>query len=71
MTPSEHLLVEFVLEKIEGEPMARRIGLLHGLGCMTAGHQISMTFHTMADELEQIEEKHRQLVLDFKRKAAA
>lgn len=65
-----NVLTEFVLARMEHEPIAKRIELLRSLAIyMHATPSQCAEFHAMADELEQIEQKHRQMVLDFKRRA--
>ena len=69
-TAASNVLTEFVLDRMEHEPIGKRIELLRSLAIYThATPSQRAEFHALADELEQIERKHRQLVLDFKRRA--
>lgn len=68
---ARNVLTEFVLERMELEPIAKRIELLRSLAIfnVSGSPKEREELHALADELEQIERKHRQLVLDFKRRA--
>ncbi len=69
MRATEQLLTDFVLEQIEAQPLPRRIELLHALGAETQHAGLKAACHAEADALEQIEARHRQLRLDFQRRA--
>lgn len=69
---ARNAITGFVLDRMEAEPIAKRIELLRSLAILdtNAAPKEREHFHALADELEQIERKHRQLVLDFKRRAS-
>jgi hypothetical protein len=69
MSRTARLLQEFILEKIEGESLGRRIVLKRALAHETTDKTLALRLNALADDLEQIEARHRQLVLDFKRRA--
>ncbi len=60
------ILSEFVLERIEGEPLARRIVLCRALAAVTANKTQRAELVAMADELARIERRHRQLLINFR-----
>jgi len=57
------------MERLEGETIARRILLNRALSALTVDIQEQKSLNQMADELEAIQRKHQQLLLDFKRRA--
>ena len=63
------IIAEFVMERLEGETIARRILLNRALSALTVDIQEQKSLNQMADELEAIQRKHQQLLLDFKRRA--
>jgi hypothetical protein len=63
------ILFDFVLEKAADETAARRVRLYRALASVIGNESDAVTLVTLADDLEAIERKHRQLVLDFKRRA--
>lgn len=69
MKPTTAFLTAYFLEKVGGEPIQRRILLLRALAADTHDPVTGRSCAKEADELEQIEAKHRQLVLDFQRRA--
>jgi hypothetical protein len=71
MTPARQLLLQFVLEKIEHEPLARRVQLYRALAAdmpETAAEFRLLTF--LADALEELLTKHDQLLLDITQQGA-
>lgn len=69
-TPARQLLTEFVLEKAAAEALPLRMQLYRALAAElpeTTPEFQQLT--ALADDIEAIEEKHLQLVLDFKRNA--
>ncbi len=62
-------ITEFVLAKLDGEPIKRRIEIKRALAAVMPTAKQAKELDAMADELEQIEARHRQLVLDFQRRA--
>ena len=69
---ARNAITGFVLDRMEAEPIAKRIELLRSLAIIdtNAAPKEREHFHAMADELEIIQRKHRQLVLDFQRRAS-
>ena len=64
-------VVEFVLERMEHEPVAKRIELLRSMAVLSLCEPKEReALHAHADELEAIARSHAQLVLDFKRRAS-
>lgn len=59
----------FVLERLPEEPIRRRIPMLRDLAAFAPSNARRRTLIAMADELQDIEERHHQLLLDFKRRA--
>lgn len=59
----------FVMDKLDGEPIARRIQLKRALAEIVPTPKQRAALLKMADDLEAIERRHRQLVLDFQRRA--
>lgn len=70
MQPKVRDLYEFVLAKLDSEPVGARCKLMRSLSLIIGDEMVSNQLNALADELEQIERKHRQLVLDFKRRAS-
>ena len=66
---STSVLFDFVLEKAAEETASRRVQLYRALASVIGHEKEAITLITLADDLEAIERKHRQLVLDFKRRA--
>ena len=69
MQPKIRDLHEFVLTKLEGESIATRCRVMRPLAMIIGDEAAAKQLNALADELEQIEAKHRQLVLDFKRRS--
>lgn len=68
MSPARQLLTEFVLARSIGEPVEVRVRLYRALAAdfpETADEFKILT--TFADELEAIDEKHEQLLLNLRR----
>lgn len=68
---ARNVVTGFVLDRMEHESIAKRIELLRSLAIIdtTASPKEREHFHALADELEQFELNHRQMVLNFKRRA--
>ena len=62
-------LVTYLLTQIENEPLEKRVRLYRLFVLEISDRALQASVRALADELEQIERKHRQLVLDFKRRA--
>lgn len=63
------ILNEFVLERVAEVPLHRRITILRALAALLPAKSTkSRALLAMADELQAIEERHQQLLLDFKRR---
>ena len=62
-------ITEFVLASLENETVPRRIAVLSDLAEIAASSSDRKTLHAMIAALQEIERQHRQLVLDFKRRA--
>jgi hypothetical protein len=70
MTPARQLLTDYVLEHCVQEPLTLRLSLYRALAAdLPANAPEFAQLTAMADELEGIEARHQQLVLDFKRRA--
>ncbi len=69
MNVPEQLLTDFVLEQIETQPVPRRIELLRALAHETKWPALKTACNAEADVLEQAQVMHRQLRLDFQRRA--
>lgn len=70
-TPARNLLVEFVLEKSVEAPLGRRALLYRALAAELPGTAPQFKRLTrLADELEAIEERHEQLLLNFRERRA-
>lgn len=61
-------LTEFLLDRIAEQPVADRIQLYRALAVETKDAQLAETCRSLADELEEVERRHVQFVLDFKRR---
>jgi hypothetical protein len=66
MTPRQ-LLDVFVLEQINAQPLARRALLYRAFAAETSNLELKAKVHALADECEEIERRHQQLALDFRR----
>jgi len=58
-------LCAFVLEKSIGEPLARRAAIYRDLALILAKGSKAREFLQMAKDLEQVERRHQQLLLDL------
>lgn len=67
--PAGRLLVEFVLEQIAQQPAPRAVLLYRALAADCSQKSLATRCHALADEIELHQRHHRQLVLDFQRKA--
>jgi hypothetical protein len=66
MTPARQALFAFVLDKLQVEPVAKRIDLYRALAAELSETEPAFQLLTsLADELETIEKKHKQLRLDL------
>lgn len=62
-------LVEFILEKVAGEPLEKRAQLYRLIVLSCSDQDLTASVRALADECDEIERRHRQLVLDFKRRS--
>lgn len=67
MTPARQLITDYVLEHSAKEPLSLRMSLYRAIAADLPAdapefHQLT----DMADELEAIERRHQQLLLNFK-----
>lgn len=69
MTDSATRVTAFVLDRLSSEPVATRVTILRDLANISPLPDEAKRIRTLADELEDAERRHRQLVLDFKRAA--
>ena len=60
-------LLEFILEKSEGEPASRRIQLYHCLAEILPPEETAAV-RKLAIDLEGVQNRSRQLLLDFRAK---
>jgi hypothetical protein len=67
--PPAELLTEYILEKLSEEPVGKRILLYRAIAIETKCPVLTAACRRLANELEAIEARHEQLVLDFKRRA--
>jgi hypothetical protein len=67
MTPARQLLTQFVLEQSINEPLQLRMLLYRALAAELPGRSPEFRqFTSLADELEAIEARHQQLLLDLR-----
>lgn len=59
------VLTGYILERLPSEPIARRIELTRALALISPTRE-QVELNKMADELENIERRHQQLLLNFK-----
>ena len=64
--PASSVLAEFVMERLPEEPMAKRIQLTRALAVLTSDRDEQHALTVMADELEDIQRRHHQLLLNFR-----
>lgn len=71
MSPEATLreLHAFVIEKAQSEALSQRARLLRGLARISGSHGDAKRLIVLAEQCEELEANHRQLVLDFKRAA--
>ncbi|MBM3851601.1 MAG: hypothetical protein FJ399_00435 [Verrucomicrobia bacterium] len=62
-------IAEFVIEKAADEPMMTRAQLYRDLASLVVDENTARALIALSVELEQIERRHEQLVLDFKKAA--
>jgi neutral trehalase len=67
MRKPAHEILEFVLEKAAAEKPARRAELYRALAAVAPSEHDVRRLTELAAEIEAIETKHNQLLLDFKR----
>jgi hypothetical protein len=53
---------------MQSEPIDTRIELARALAAMSADKTQAALLNQMADELEAVQRRHKQLVLDFRRR---
>jgi len=69
MTPSlqpKEFLTEFILEQASKQPVEHRILLYRALSVELRDRALQMKCTALADDLEAIEARHQQLLLDFR-----
>lgn len=59
-------ILQFVLEKAEEEPVARRAGIYRDLARFVPEESAARTLHSLADQLERLERDRIQLSLDLR-----
>ena len=71
MSPSNPslLIYEFVLERVSDEPLERRAQIYRALATVIGREDLAAQLIAHANSLDEIERRHAQLVLDFKRGA--
>ncbi len=62
-------LYAFVIDRLDAEPLAKRARLKRALAGIVGDVKLARELERMASDLEVIDRAHRQLVLDFKRRA--
>lgn len=68
-TPARSLLASFVLEHSRNETLPKRMGLYRALAAeLPETSPVFQQLTQLADELESIESRHNQLLLDFQRR---
>lgn len=63
------VITAFVLDRLADETVAVRAGLYRALAAISANQSERKSFTALADECDKITRAHRQLTLDFKRRA--
>lgn len=63
------IITDFVLSRLEGETVKKRIKILTALSALTPSKTDRAEIQANVAGLRAIETRHRQLVLDFKRRA--
>ena len=69
MSSAASRITEFVLTKLPGETVAKRIQLNRDLASLAASPKEAKRFNDIADHLAAGEAEARQLLLDFQRGA--
>ena len=69
MEPAE-FITAFVLEQIEAQPIERRILLYRALAFESSDKSLAEDCRAIAEKLESTQRAHRQLVLNFTRRAS-
>jgi hypothetical protein len=65
--PALRILTDFALEKANGESLAKRVEIYRAVAALIPASEQRTQVMDLADELEEIERKHRQLLLSFGR----
>lgn len=60
------VLADFVLERIDAEPLGRRVTITRALAAVTVNQAQRAELLAMANELEAIQHRHNQLLLNFR-----
>lgn len=68
MNPHEQLITGLVLETIQPMPPEQRAIYLHALAALSSSDDMAANLEQLAQDCEGIASRHRQLVLDFKRR---
>ncbi|MBI3885903.1 MAG: hypothetical protein HY302_09280 [Opitutae bacterium] len=69
MTTPFDRISAFILEHSAELPLSKRAGLYRDMADLTTDEARADTLTALADDLAAIEQRHDQLVLDFKRRA--
>jgi hypothetical protein len=59
-------LTGWILEKASEEPLQKRVSLYRDAAATIASSRVSARLSRLADELEAIEARHQQLLLDLR-----
>ncbi|MCX6951169.1 MAG: hypothetical protein NTV51_03145 [Verrucomicrobia bacterium] len=70
MNTAQRMLTAYVLDRLEHEPLAKRVELLRALAIVSPDPREQAAWHGLADRLELIEARQRRVVLHFKRRTA-
>ncbi len=65
--PAQQVLVDFALEHAAALPIAKRVEIYRAIAALIPATVQRTAIMGLADELEEIERKHRQLQLTFLR----
>jgi hypothetical protein len=68
--PAKEFLAEFILEQASEQPLERRILLYRALSVELRHRDLQKKCTALADELESIEARHNQLLLDLRQGGA-
>lgn len=69
MTEPATIIREYVLESMEREPLAKRVELLRALAAVAPDGAEIRCLTEMASALAGVQQRHQQLLLNFKRRS--